>query len=136
MGSLPDDLRDIVREWGEKAHQDLLDAQQLLNVRSYANAAFHAQQSAEKALKSVLVLHQHEYPYSHDIEEILKRISPLSPELAETCARAATLSPFAVTTRYPGKTVDLVQAERAVEIAERVYGSVRDYIATNGVAWP
>jgi len=63
----PEEVRtDLVRQWLARAGEDLGVAEHLLESETpyYASVAFHAQQAAEKYVKTVLVHHQ--LPYSPD----------------------------------------------------------------------
>jgi HEPN domain-containing protein len=62
-------LRDLVREWIEKAELDYQAAAQLLEAgdRLRQIVAFHCQQAVEKYLKAFLVRHQVEFPKIHNL---------------------------------------------------------------------
>lgn len=70
----PDEVRkDLVRQWMQRADQDLAAAEILLRDASGVRPviAFHAQQAAEKYLKAILVWHQVYFPKTHDIGKVL-----------------------------------------------------------------
>jgi HEPN domain-containing protein len=73
---VPDEARaEDVRAWLKKAALDLYTAQHLisageLNLR--ADAVFHAQQAAEKALKGFLAWHDVPFRKTHNIGELGK----------------------------------------------------------------
>lgn len=50
--------RDFVRQWLEKAHEDLRAAEVLLKEQldEYDSVGFHAQQAAEKFMKAFLLI--------------------------------------------------------------------------------
>lgn len=60
---------DFVQQWLNRAHKDLAAGEVLLKGGSedYENVGFHAQQSAEKFIKALLVSRQIEFPKTHDI---------------------------------------------------------------------
>ncbi len=61
-------------EWIAKAENDFEDARRILRARNrsdFSNACFHAQQSAEKYMKAVLVLHERSVDRTHDLSRIL-----------------------------------------------------------------
>jgi HEPN domain-containing protein len=82
---------------------------------------FHAQQSVEKAIKAVLVFSGIAFPKTHNIGVLLELLHPQTPRdrvLSET----ASLTDFAVTSRYPSEVEDVTEEELcvAIAIAERV----------------
>ncbi len=99
--------------------------------------AFHAQQCAEKYLKAYLVFHTVDFPYTHDIAQLLEICAAQAP-WADQLTEAEGLSPYAVTARYPGEDVAVGEAEahRAVEIAERVRETVRRSLCEEGLEIP
>ena len=82
---------------------------------------FHAQQAAEKALKSVLVANDIPFPKTHNLRTLLdllpEDITP-PPEVQD----AASLTDYAVLSRYPGNLESVTQKEyqEAVSQAEAV----------------
>ena len=107
------------RSWVEYAEQDYLLTRSILRRKKpFTGAAcFHAQQSAGKYLKAILVAKKIYFPKSHDL--IL---------LSELCEEAGVLVPVearllhvltdnAVLIRYPGVIPTLEDAHQALEIA-------------------
>ncbi len=86
------------------ARNDLAMAEAGLTARmeSFEGVSFHAQQAAEKALKSLLVRHQIEFDRTHNLAALLQLAEPVAPGISEELAGAPWLTPFAVTSRYPG----------------------------------
>jgi HEPN domain-containing protein len=76
--------RDLVRQWIQKADQDLAAAEILLKDgdRFRPVIAFHSQQSVEKYLKAVLVRHQVYFPKTHDIRKVLDLVATCEPATA------------------------------------------------------
>ena len=60
-------LEVLVREWTQKARQDLDSAKFLSDMKPLPKdiIGFHCQQAVEKCLKAFLVLHDIEPPRSH-----------------------------------------------------------------------
>jgi HEPN domain-containing protein len=87
---------------------------------------FHAQQAAEKYLKAFLVGHQVEFPKTHDIEDLLQRVSRVARPLADALAAVAALTPYAADVRYPGEVPDPTaeQARTALRLAQQVRDAV------------
>ena len=83
---------------------------------------FEAQQSAEKAIKGVLIRRGVEFPYVHDLAQLLSLLDGDGESLPAEILEAAGLTPFAVITRYPGtaRPVTEQEYERAIATAEAV----------------
>ena len=83
---------------------------------------FEAQQAAEKAIKSVLIMRNVQYPYVHDLSRLLSLLEEPGELIPEAVRIAAELTPYAVIGRYPGITrpVTLEEYRRAIKIAEAV----------------
>jgi HEPN domain-containing protein len=85
--------------------------------------AFHAQQAAEKSLKSVLVEYSVRFPKTHDLEALVEMAQLAGISLPDS-VQVESLTPFAVETRYPGifSQVSTAEAESAILTAEAVFG--------------
>lgn len=107
-----------VAEWLSSSRADLDVSKLLLEHEHWAQAAFHAHQSAEKALKAVQIRTQHRFDRVHEIA-FLARSAKLPLALA---SRASVLSAYYTGGRYPGagSTVSAADARAAVAIAEEV----------------
>jgi HEPN domain-containing protein len=64
-----DNKDELVQNWLIKTQHDLLAAKKLsAEPEIYGDIAiYHCQQSAEKAVKGFLILHNQEFPRTHDI---------------------------------------------------------------------
>lgn len=93
-------------------------------------SCFHAQQAAEKALKAVLLSRGREFPYTHDIEELLRLAEEAGLPLPESVRQADVLTPFAIETRYPGYWEEIREEEEAeaLRIASEVVEWARQVI--------
>ena len=68
--SAPPEVLSLVRQWVEKAEEDLLTAEHTLTLEDdcpYGTVCFHAQQCAEKYLKALLTLHAIPFPKIYDL---------------------------------------------------------------------
>ena len=132
--------RDILRkvsQWLAYGDEDLRLARYALTLKDncpYRLIAYHAQQCAEKCLKAFLVYHRIDFPYTHNISHLLELCSDKA-NWAETLQDAEELSPFAITTRYPGEdeVVTKKEALRAIDIASHLRQVVRKALAQEGV---
>ncbi|MFA6979993.1 MAG: HEPN domain-containing protein [Ignavibacteriaceae bacterium] len=121
--ALNEDISLNVKKWINYAEEDLRLAKHSLTLESgcpFRLTAYHAQQCAEKYLKALLVSHQIDFPYTHSITRLLEICSELinTNELTE----AEILTPFAITTRYPGEDEEVTKEEAidAIRIADLV----------------
>jgi len=122
----PRALSDAER-WLTQARNDLRDARGLADkLSSHATACFHAQQSAEKALKAVLIALGEE-PWGHSVSLLLEGVSAFLEVPAEVLD-GAQLDQYYIPTRYPnglpGGVADDVYSEddssSAIALAETV----------------
>jgi HEPN domain-containing protein len=119
----------VVKEWIEKAENDLTNASNTLKMGKYGpmdTICFHAQQCAEKYLKAFLTLKRIDFPKTHDIGELLVMIpAPFRPRLEIKEQRLMTS--YATVTRYPGdyEPISFTETRHAVSIARRVRKEIR-----------
>lgn len=129
------DIIKKVQQWITYADEDLRLAKHGLTISSscpYRLIAYHAQQCAEKYLKAWLVYKQIDFPYTHNIRSLVQ----LCPgEWTAEITDADELTPFAVTTRYPGEDerVTRAQALNAIELAKKVRKVVRRAFKEEGL---
>lgn len=94
-----DPQREAAR-WLTQAATDL-DAARALQERFAALACFHAQQAAEKALKSVLYATGQRVVLGHALSALGDAVQRHSSDYAEFRAEVAKLDRFYIPTRYP-----------------------------------
>ena len=83
-------------------------------------ACFHAQQAAEKALKALMAAIGLEVPRTHDVVALVKVLSGELPDIVALREAVASVSPFAVSTRYPFLAVN-ASADEAREALRHAY---------------
>ena len=131
---VPDQLTDTAR-WLRYAKEDLITAETLLRQPHVPprQACWHAQQSAEKALKAVLIFLQIDFPRTHDLN-ILRNLAPDSWQLKATHPDLASLTGWAVEARYPGEMPEATNADasKAVKQARAVWTSISTELAQHG----
>jgi HEPN domain-containing protein len=83
---------------------------------------FDAQQAAEKAIKALLIKMGVEFPYVHDIAQLLTLLERAGQEIPEGVMEAEELTRFAILTRYPGLAppVKPEEYQRAIGLAAEV----------------
>jgi HEPN domain-containing protein len=109
-------------DWANYAEQDW-EAAKLLPKRAKPltiSVCFHAQQSAEKYLKALLIAKEVDFPKTHDLSSlnmlcnqagILTRFSP---------AKLTILADHAVASRYPGNEPTFEDVKESIEIAKSI----------------
>ena len=109
-------------DWLRHAWSDLELARTRRNSKILLeDLCFHAQQTAEKALKAVLVFNSVPFPKTHNIRTLMDLL-PEGLNLPEEARGAASLTDYAVLTRYPGALEPVTEEEyiEAIRIAEAV----------------
>ena len=107
------------RSWLIKARQDLDASAWLLESPQalYGVVGFHCQQAAEKSLKAYLTWHEQVLEKTHSLVALVGMCLHFSSDFDTLRAAATTLTPFAITTRYPGALPD-ISAQEAKEAME------------------
>lgn len=109
-------------EWARYAEQDWQLAASLLRRKQPPRVAicFHAQQSAEKYLKALLLSKGLDFPKTHDLPTLNSLceqngiLTGFSPQLL------TALTDHAIVSRYPGEEPTLEEAREALKIAQTV----------------
>lgn len=132
--SVPPEILSLVRQWVEKAEEDLRNAEHTLTLENdcpVGTVCFHAQQCAEKYVKALLVLHSVPFPKIHDLLELLPLV-PKTIALKLESTDVATVNRYAIEGRYPGDWEPIMRedAEEAVEVAHKVREAVRKHLPT------
>lgn len=91
---------------------------------------YHAQQSAEKALKGLLAAAEQEIEKTHDLVRLLDLCASLGLPMEPLIPSATLLTPFATQSRYPGlgPCPTAQQAKEALSAAEGVLATVLQFI--------
>ncbi len=134
---MTDDL--IVREaarWLRFAKEDL-DGAMKRQSGVPRHSCLLAQQSAEKAIKSVLAFLDLRIPRSHDLD-MLKNLLPDEWEVKTRFDDLSELSFWAVESRYPGDLPEATSddADAATSLAERILTSVENSLREHGFSEP
>lgn len=116
------------RAWLEKAAQDLraADVDLAASPPLVEDAAFHAQQAAEKALKGLLAACDRPIRKTHDLVGLGAECVEVDSSLEPLLRRAGELTEFAWRYRYPGSPDPLPRGEvvDAVELAREVCAAI------------
>lgn len=135
--TVPPERLSLVRQWVEKAEEDLRTAEHTLTLKEncpYGTVCFHAQQCAEKYLKALLGLHSIPFPKIHDLLELLPLV-PKALGLGIQTSDVAEVNRYAVEGRYPGEwdPIGRQDAETSVEAARKVREAVRKHLPGAGL---
>ncbi|WP_372845899.1 HEPN domain-containing protein [Pontiella sp.] len=110
------------QDWLSRAESDLALAsiKPIRRIR-LEDLCYHAQQSVEKALKAVLLSLGVVFPRTHNIKILVERL-PDTLFCEPTLDRAAVLTDYSVTARYPGEIEPVTRDElkEALHIAAKV----------------
>jgi HEPN domain-containing protein len=105
-------------EWLQRAQSDLLIAERALQgTPTLADqAAYHAQQAAEKALKAFLAANNRPLRKTHNLEQLVTQCQTVDARFGDLLRSARTLNPYATAFRYPGGPLQpaVNEAERAI----------------------
>lgn len=111
-------------EWLNRAKSNLERAKSDIRLDSVylEDLCFDAQQAAEKAIKAALIYLDIEFPYVHDITDLLTILEGKGHSISDEVREAGRLTRFAVETRYPGLSEPVTQEEyeKAKDIADTV----------------
>lgn len=131
MNERPESLQ-IVRQWIEKAENDLIAAEHTLTLTPncpFEIVCFHAQQCAEKYLKALLVARSIDFPKTHDLR-LLNQLLPADIQLGLELTRLFVLNRYAIASRYPGDCEPFTreEAQQAVDTAKIVKAAVKPHL--------
>ena len=123
--------------WLQTAEEDWNAAQVLLNNGMYAQACFYAQQSGEKAVKSLWYLVDAD-PWGHSAQRLIAEF-PRRAEIADLdvwLGYGALLDQFYIPTRYPnglpdltpGQVYRLEDSRRSLETAQALIVACRKWL--------
>jgi HEPN domain-containing protein len=116
-------------EWVQRAQRDLLIAERALQGEPTLadQAAYHAQQAGEKALKGFLAANNRQLRKTHNVEWLVDQCQGIDVTFAQHRAAARTLNPYATLFRYPGGPLEpsIGEAEQAIQLGREIVEYVR-----------
>lgn len=121
-------MNPLTLEWVEKAEGDLRTARRNYRVRKDPNfdaVCFHAQQAAEKYLKSELQEFGIPIPRVHSLADLLALLSTRDSTYLLIQPDTNILEGYSVQFRYPGNSANKNEAKEALQASERIRGFVR-----------
>lgn len=121
-------------KWLEYAERDIEVAKHLLknyHPQPLEIICFHCQQSAEKAVKSILVLNNEEVPKIHNISLLLDKISNFTNKDIDDnfYEYAEKLTPYATFSRYPQEDyIDEYMTKKAIEYGSELFNWSKELV--------
>jgi HEPN domain-containing protein len=117
-------------DWANYAEQDW-EAAKLLLKRTKPltiSVCFHAQQSAEKYLKALLIAKEVDFPKTHDLSSLNMLCNQAGVLTGFSPAKLAILADHAVASRYPGNEPTFGDAKESIEIAKTIRKFARSFL--------
>lgn len=92
---------------------------------------FHTQQAVEKALKAVLLFSNIDFPFTHDLEELVSILKNEGILFPPSISDVGILTPYAVEARYPGYLEEISEdeVEETISLAEKVLKWASEFIS-------
>jgi HEPN domain-containing protein len=119
-----------VAAWLAKSKSDSRIARAAVEIEGplWDQACFHAQQSAEKAIKALFVACDLDVPRTHDLVFLVERLAQREPSASSLLETASGLAQHAVTPRYPSFLAPETEedAREALEAAAAIVAWVED----------
>ena len=119
----PKNVPGSAKEWMDHAQSDLAFAKLAAGNQNIlaTQICFHAQQSAEKAIKAVLRSRNIDFPLTHDLDVLLELAEKASLSIPTDVQKAGELTPYAVEARYPsGTDSHESDVQSSIQLAEAI----------------
>jgi len=120
-----------VKTWLEFVAYDLKSARWQMKGKIYTSSCYASQQSAEKALKALLLAYGKPIPKIHSLDRLMTILKNLNIEVSSIEDEARELDKYYITTRYPGQyggpegLYDRDDAETAIHAVETIIAFVK-----------
>jgi HEPN domain-containing protein len=113
---------DDPREWISRAKSNLAMSRNTNPDVDLEDLCFEAQQAAEKAIKAVFIKRGEHFPFSHDLERLLRQLELNGLKVPKYVHKSRELTQYAHVTRYPGLAgpIKARAYRRAVRIAAAI----------------
>ena len=122
-------MKATTREWVDRAEADYAAALLLRRSRKKHSrdiVCFHLQQCVEKYLKARLDEGGMGFPKTHDLERLLDLAVKLEPLWSSLRPMMATITDYAVESRYPGRTTSPAEARALLRATARIREIIRE----------
>lgn len=124
-------------KWLKQGERDLISSRNSCESSDYEWSCFQAQQSAEKALKSILYAKGFRKILTHSVYDLIREVGKLDSSFIDLKKEAKVLDGVYITTRYPDSIVgDLTPSEyfekedsiECIRCAELICVKVRKFL--------
>ena len=121
---------DDPREWISRAKSNLAMSRNGDPNIDLEDLCFEAQQAAEKGIKAIFIKRGEHFPFSHDLERLLRLLELNGLKVPKYVHESRELTQYAHVTRYPGLAgpVKTRAYRRAVRIAVDVLHWAERYV--------
>lgn len=124
-------------DWLYSAGLDLKAANAALREDIANIACYHSHQTAEKAIKALLLQQSGSVPKMHNLGELLNKVTSTWPEMKELEDKVRFLNQFYIPTRYPDALPGALPeglpstetAQRAIETAQEILDTIQPILS-------
>ena len=118
-------------KWFKKAEGDLMIIRNVISLENapYDLCCFHAQQAAEKYLKSYLVVRNAAFPKTHDLVQLIQICLTFNNSFNDILKISYRLSEYGTTPRYPDG-VDDIEVEEAKQAYQNSL-TIKEFVITH-----
>jgi HEPN domain-containing protein len=112
----------------QKAENDLILAKHITTMVNIdiANACYHCQQCAEKALKAFLVYNNVKYRMIHDLDDLCFDCKNIDPDFKQISVNCNILNDYITHSRYPSSYVFVeIEMYESIKLAEEILDFVK-----------
>ncbi|MBV6451940.1 MAG: hypothetical protein MHPDNHAH_02688 [Anaerolineales bacterium] len=119
-----------LKSWIANAEEDFAAAKALFQLKKplLSGTCFHAQQSAEKYFKALLIFKDKDFPKTHDLPSLETMCKKAGIITGLDLQQLIDLTEYAVRRRYPGDQPTREEAKAAIQIAKTVRKFARSFL--------
>ncbi len=116
-----------LKSWIAHAEEDFSAAKTLNRLKKplLSGSCFHAQQSAEKYLKALLIFKDIDFPKTHDLPTLNTMCNEAGILTGLALQSLVDLTEYTVQREYPGNEATREDANEAIEIAKTIHRFAR-----------
>lgn len=114
--------KEIIDKFKDRANRFLKSAEFNLNLKWYDFAVFNAEQALQLALKAIILENAGNYPFTHDLRELISLASKYIPDLKTLMAKYSLEIDFLIhayiESRYMSESYSEEVAKHLVEVVK------------------
>ncbi len=121
-------MKDSTQQWVHKAEGDyrsMVRESHVAENPNYDIVCFLSHQCVEKLLKATMIEEETEFPKIHDLQKLLRLLTPQHPELERLLPSLNKLSRLGVDVRYPYESAGPQEAAFAKASCEEAREAIR-----------